>query len=150
MEKRINVFAKGMNTLKPLFEIGNYLKDSSIGLELIELVDVRVSQINKCAYCLDMHWKEARAHGQTEQRLYGLSSWKESPYYSDRERAALTWAEAITSAYVPDEVYEAVIIHFTQDELIELTHAVTLINTWNRINLCFPTLPGSYKVGMFG
>ena len=150
MEKRINVFAKGMNTLKPLFDLGTYLKDSSIGLELIELVDIRVSQINKCAYCLDMHWKEARAKGQTEQRLYGLSAWEESPYYSERERAALKWAEALTASHVPDEVYDAVKPHFSDDEIIELTHAVTLINTWNRINLSFPSVAGSYKVGMFG
>ncbi len=149
MGNRINVFAKGMNTLKPLFDMGLYLKDSSLGLELIELVVIRVSQINKCAYCLDMHWKEARAKGRTEQRLYGLIAWEESPYYSERERAALKWAEAVTAAHVPDEIYDTVKDHFSEAELIDLTHAVNLINNWNRINLSFPSVAGSYEVGMF-
>ena len=150
MEKRINVFAKGSNALKPLFEIGNYLKGSSLGAELPELVVFRVSQINQCAYCLDMHYKEARAKGETEQRLYGLSAWREAPYYSDRERAALAWAEAVTAAHVPDEIYHQVKDHFSETELIDLTHAITLINTWNRINISFPSVAGSYKVGMYG
>ena len=150
MEKRINVFAKGLNALKPLFEIGNYLKGSSLGAELPELVVFRVSQINQCAYCLDMHYKEARAKGETEQRLYGLSAWREAPYYSDRERAALAWAEAVTAAHVPDEVYNQVKDHFSETEIIDLTMVVTTINTWNRINLAFPSVAGTYKVGMFG
>jgi AhpD family alkylhydroperoxidase len=150
MEKRINFFAKGQNAMKPLFEMVGYLKNSSLNSELIELVDFRVSQINKCAYCLDMHSKEARAKGETEQRLYGLSAWRETPYYTDRERAALAWAEAVTAAHVPDEVYNQVKDHFSEIELIDLTMAVTGINTWNRINLSFPSVAGSYKVGMFG
>ena len=150
MEKRINVFAKGLNALKPLFEIGNYLKGSSLGAELPELVVFRVSQINQCAYCLDMHYKEARAKGETEQRLYGLSAWREAPYYSDRERAALAWAEAVTAAHVPDEIYNQVKDHFSETEIIDLTMVVTTINTWNRINLAFSSVAGTYKVGMFG
>ena len=150
MEKRINVFAKGQNALKPLFEMGSYLKGSTLGAELPELVVFRVSQINKCAYCLDMHYKEARAKGETEQRLYGLSAWRESPYYSERERAALAWAEAVTAAHIPDEVYNQVKDHFSETELIDLTMVVTTINTWNRINLAFPNVAGTYKVGMFG
>ena len=150
MEKRINVFAKGQVALKPLFDMAGHLKNSSLGIELIELVNFRVSQINQCAYCLDMHHKEARAKGQTEQRLYGLSAWRESPYYTERERAAFTWAEAITSARVPNDIYEQVKEYFSEAELIDLTMAVTTINTWNRINLAFPNLPGTYKVGMFG
>jgi len=150
MEKRINVFAKGQNALKPLFEMGSYLKGSTLGAELPELVVFRVSQINKCAYCLDMHYKEARAKGETEQRLYGLSAWREAPYYSERERAALAWAEAVTAAHIPDEVYNQVKDHFSETELIDLTMVVTTINTWNRINLAFPNVAGTYKVGMFG
>ena len=150
MEKRINVFAKGQNALKPLFEMGSYLKGSTLGAELPELVVFRVSQINKCAYCLDMHYKEARAKGETEQRLYGLSAWREAPYYSERERAALAWAEAVTAAHIPDEVYNQVKDHFSETELIDLTMVVTTINTWNRINLAFPSVAGTYKVGMFG
>ena len=150
MQSRINVFAKGLGALKPLFEIGNYLKESTLGAELPELVVFRVSQINQCAYCLDMHYKEARAKGETEQRLYGLSAWREAPYYSERERAALAWAEAVTAAHVPDEVYDHVKEQFSDKELIDLTMVVTTINTWNRINLAFPSIAGTYKVGMFG
>jgi AhpD family alkylhydroperoxidase len=150
METRINVFAKGQNALKPLFDMGGYLKKSSLGIELIELVNFRVSQINQCAYCLDMHSKELRAAGETEQRLYGLSAWRETPYYTDRERAAFAWAEAVTAAHVPDEVYNQVKGHFSETELIDLTMSVSTINTWNRLNLAFPNAVGTYKVGMFG
>lgn len=150
MEKRINVFAKGQNALKPLFDLAAHAKNSTLGAELIDLVDFRVSQINSCAYCLDMHSKEARAKGETEQRLYGLSAWRETNYYTDRERAALAWAEAVTAAKVPDEVYNRVKEYFTEEELIDLTMVVTTINTWNRINLAFPNVAGTYKVGMFG
>lgn len=150
MEKRLNLFAKGMNALKPVFEMGGHLKKSSIGEELMELVDFRVSQINACAYCLDMHSKEARAKGETEQRLYGLSAWRETPYYTPRERAALAWAEAVTACNVPDDVYNEAIAHFSEEEMIDLTLAVTSINTWNRLNLAFPNAVGTYKVGMFG
>lgn len=150
MEKRANIFAKGQQALKPLFEMGSYLKNSSLSAELIELVDFRVSQINQCAYCLDMHYKDARAKGETEQRLYGLSAWREAPYYTERERAAFAWAEAVTAAHVPDEVYIQVKEHFSEAELIDLTMAVTTINSWNRINLAFPSVAGTYKVGMFG
>jgi len=150
MEKRINIFAKGQNALKPLFDMVGYLRNSSIEATLIELVDFRVSQINQCAYCLDMHSKEARANGETEQRLFGLSAWREAPFYTDREKAALAWAEAVTATHVPDEVYSQVKEHFTDMELIDLTMAVTGINTWNRINLSFPSVVGTYKVGMFG
>jgi AhpD family alkylhydroperoxidase len=119
MEKRTNLLAKGQEALKPLFAAGNYLKNSRIEKSLQELVKTRVSQINRCAYCLDMHWKDARATGETEQRLYGLSAWSESPYYSERERAALQWAEAVTICKVPDAVYAATKQHFNEEELIE-------------------------------
>ena len=150
MEKRTNIFAKGQQALKPLFEMGSYLKNSSLSADLIELIDFRVSQINQCAYCLDMHYKDARAKGETEQRLYGLSAWREAPYYTEKERAAFAWAEAVTAAQVPDEVYSQVKEHFSEIELIDLTVAVTNINTWNRLNLAFPSVAGTYKVGMFG
>lgn len=150
METRINVFEKGQKAVGTLFGISAYLKKSTIERELLELVDFRVSQINRCAYCLDMHSKDARAHGETEQRLYGLSAWKEAPYYTDRERAALEWAEAITAAHVPDEAYKIAKSQFTDEELIDLTLGITTINTWNRFNLAFPNLPGSYRVGQHG
>lgn len=150
MEKRINLFAKGQNAIKHLFEIGGHLKNSTVEHNLLELVFFRVSQINSCAYCLDMHSKELRAAGEEEHRLYGLSAWKETPYYTLRERAALGWAEAVTACQVTDEVYSIITAEFSEAEVIDLTLAITTINTWNRLNLAFPNTPGTYKVGMFG
>lgn len=150
MEQRINVHQKGQNALKALYGIGGYLKKSPVEINLLELIYFRVSQINSCAYCLDMHSKDARAKGETEQRLYGLSTWRETPYYTDRERAALGWAEAVTKCHVPDEVYKEAKAQFSDEELIDLTLAITTINTWNRINLAFPNEPGTYQVGQFG
>jgi AhpD family alkylhydroperoxidase len=149
METRLNLFEKGQNALKPLFTFGSYLKKSPVA-DVLELVFFRVSQINGCAYCLDMHSKDARAKGETEQRLYGISAWKETPYYTDRERAAFAWAEAVTKCDIPDETYKKVREQFSEEELVDLTVAVTTINTWNRLNLSFPQVAGTYKVGMFG
>lgn len=150
MEQRLNIQEKGQNALKTLYGIGNYLKRSSIEIGLQEIISFRVSQINSCAYCLDMHYKNARANGETEQRLYGLSAWKEAPYYTPRERAALSWAEAVTKCDVPDQIYEEAKSQFSDEELIDLTIVVSSINTWNRINLSFPNVPGTYQVGQFG
>ncbi|MGY4385855.1 AhpD family alkylhydroperoxidase [Pedobacter sp. UYP24] len=150
MQQRINVHVKGQNAMESLFALTGYLKNTPVEHELLELVNFRVSQINNCAYCLDMHSKELRAAGETEQRLYGLSAWKEAPYYSDRERAALAWAEALTTCHVTDQVYDQAKAQFTDEELIDLTFAITTINTWNRFNLAFPTKAGSYQVGQFG
>ncbi|KFF20296.1 carboxymuconolactone decarboxylase family protein [Flavobacterium hydatis] len=150
METRINIQEKGQSALKPLFGIGAYLKKSAVEETLLELVYFRVSQINGCAYCLDMHSKDLRAKGETEQRLYGLSAWHEAPYYTVRERAALAWAEALTKCDVPDSVYNEVKGQFSEQDLIDLTLAITTINTWNRINLAFPFGVGTYQVGQFG
>jgi len=150
METKINVFEKGKKALTPLYGIGSYLKKSSVEKQLLELVDFRVSQLNACAYCLDMHSKELRAMGETEQRLYGLSAWRECPYYTPRERAALEWAEAITKVHVTEEVYRVVKAEFSDEELIDLTLGITTINTWNRFNVAFENTPGTYQVGMFG
>jgi AhpD family alkylhydroperoxidase len=150
MENRTNLLAKGQEALKPLFAVGNYVKNSRIEKTLQELVKIRVSQINGCAYCLDMHWKDARAMGETEQRLYGLSAWHESPYYTEQERAALQWAEAVTACKVPNAVYAEAARHFTEEELIDLTMAVNDINTWNRLNISFPNAVGTYAVGQWG
>jgi AhpD family alkylhydroperoxidase len=108
---------------------------------------MRASQINGCAYCLDMHSKDARANGETEQRLYGLDAWRETPYYSERERAALEWTEALTlvaDTHVPDDVYERVRKHFSEDELAHLSLAIVAINGWNRLNVAARTVPGDY------
>jgi len=150
MEHRINVHEKGQHAMKALYGIGVYLKKSPVERQLLELVFFRVSQINNCAYCLDMHYKDARSEGETEQRLYGLSSWRETSYYTERERAALEWAEAVTICKVPDAIYNEAKEQFNEQELIDLTLAITTINTWNRINLAFPNEPGTYKVGQFG
>jgi AhpD family alkylhydroperoxidase len=150
METRINVFEKGQKALGTLFGITGYLKKSGLEKSLIDLVDFRVSQINSCAYCLDMHSKEALATGETPQRLFGLSAWRETPFYTNRERAALAWAEAVTACHVSDEVYAEAKTQFSDEELIDLTLAITTINTWNRINLAFPNNVGSYRVGQFG
>jgi len=146
MEKRLNLLTKGQGALKSLFEMGNYVNNGGIEKSLQELVKIRISQINGCAYCLDMHWKDARAMDETEQRLYGLSAWKESPYYSDREIAALQWAEAVTECKVPNEVYAEAIQYFNEEELIDLTMVVATINTWNQLNISFPKIAGTYKV----
>jgi AhpD family alkylhydroperoxidase len=150
MKQRINIHEKGQHALRPIFSMGHYLKKSAVEAPLFELIYFRVSQINGCAYCLDMHYKDARAAGETEQRLYGLSSWRETPYYTERERAAFAWAEALTQCDVNDAVYSEAKAQFSDEELIDLTVAITNINTWNRINLAFPTTPGSYEVGQFG
>jgi AhpD family alkylhydroperoxidase len=150
MEQRLNVHEKGQNALKTLYGIGGYLKKSAIEVSLMELICFRVSQINGCAYCLDMHYKDARAKGETEQRLYGLSAWREAPYYTERERAAFAWAEAVTKCDVPDAVYSEAKKQLSDQELIDLTLGVATINTWNRINLAFPNTPGTYQVGQFG
>jgi len=150
MEQRINVHEKGQQALKALFGLGSYLKKSPVDQQLLELVAFRVSQINGCAYCLDMHSKDLRAKGETEQRLYGLNAWRETPYYTDRERAALEWAEAVNTCKVPENVYNDAKAQFSDEELIDLTFAVTTINTWNRLNIAFPVVPGGYTVGQYG
>jgi AhpD family alkylhydroperoxidase len=147
--QRLNVMQQRPDALKPLFVLGNYLGRSTIEESLRHLIYFRVSQINGCAYCLDMHYKDARSQGETEQRLYSISAWRETPYYTDRERAALDWAEAVTKSLVPDEVYAHAQSQFSADELIDLTMAVTAINSWNRINTAFLVTPGGYQVGQF-
>jgi AhpD family alkylhydroperoxidase len=150
MQNRLNFFEKGMKAIKPLFSIGAYLAQSPIEQSLLELVYFRVSQINGCAYCLDMHSKDLRAKGETEQRLYMISAWREAAIYSDRERAAFAYAEALTKLSghgVPDDVYEAAQKEFSEQELVDLTVAITTINTYNRINVAFHTPAGSYQPG---
>jgi AhpD family alkylhydroperoxidase len=119
------------------------------GLEpgLLELIRIRSSQINGCAYCIDMHTKDARARGETEQRLYALDAWRETPFYTERERAALAWTEAVTrvaDGHVPDDVFALARQHFSEKELVDLTLAVIVINGWNRLAISFRSVPGSY------
>jgi AhpD family alkylhydroperoxidase len=125
-----------------------YLHKSSLEEPLIHLIKLRASQINGCSYCIDMHWKDLRTLGETEQRLYSLDAWRECPWYSDRERAALAWTEAVTLIArdrVPDAVYESVRPHFTETELADLTLAVATINAWNRLAISARSEPGTYE-----
>jgi AhpD family alkylhydroperoxidase len=135
-----------------LLAIEGYLHESSLGSRLLHLVRTRASQINGCAYCLDMHTKDARAEGESEQRLYALDAWRETPFFDERERAALEWTEAVTrlaDTHVPDDVYERVSRQFNEQELVDLTLAVANINTWNRLNVAFRSVAGGYRPGMY-
>ncbi len=152
MKARIELRHANPKIMQSLLAIESYLLSSSLGSHLLHLVKTRASQINGCAYCLDMHTKDARAEGESEQRLYALDAWRETPFFNDRERAALEWTEAVTlvaETHVPDEVYERVTRHFTEQELIDLTLAITNINAWNRLNVAFRTVPGNYRPGMY-
>jgi AhpD family alkylhydroperoxidase len=152
MKARIDLRRSNPKVLQSLFAIQGQIEAGGLDKKLLHLVEMRASQLNGCAYCLDMHSKDARAEGETEQRLYGLEAWRESPYYSERERAALEWTEAVTlvaQTHVPDSAYEAVRAHFSEDEIKTLTLAATMINAWNRLNVAFRTVPGDYKPGMF-
>lgn len=153
MEQRIKGLENNQALLRAMFGLNGYLaKSGKIEKSLLYLIELRVSQLNGCAFCIDMHSKDLRAIGETEQRLYLLDAWRESPFYTDRERAAFAWAEAVTfvtNGHVSDEVYEKVRKQFSEEELVDLTFAVTTINTWNRLNIAFRTTPGTYEVGQF-
>lgn len=152
MEQRINFNEKGKQAMGALYGLARHLSKSTIEQSLLNLLYYRVSQINGCAFCLDMHSKDLRAEGETEQRLYVLDAWREAPFYTDKERAALAWAEALTrikSGLVPDEVYDEAGKYFSETELIDLTMAVIAINSYNRINIAFGAPVGTYEVGQF-
>jgi AhpD family alkylhydroperoxidase len=148
MEERIQYAKVAPGAYHAMLGLEKYLHDCGLETPLIHLIKLRSSQINGCAYCLDMHWKDLRAVGENEQRLYSLDAWEESPYYSERERAALLWTEAVTrvaDTHVPDEVYEKVKPHFSEKELADLTLAVATINAWNRLAIAARTTPGTYQ-----
>jgi AhpD family alkylhydroperoxidase len=148
MSPRINFVKIAPEAYRAMAGLEAYLANCGLEKSLRELVKLRASQLNGCAFCIDMHWKDARAAGESEQRLYGLDAWKESPYYSDRERAALAWTDALTfisDEHVPDAVYEAVRPHFSEKELSDLTWAIAAINAWNRVAIALRSTPGSYK-----
>ena len=133
---------------RAMLGLERYLHECGLEVNLLHLIKLRASQLNGCAYCIDMHWKDARAHGETEQRLYGLDAWAESPYYTDRERAALAYVVSVTrvaDSHVPDAVYDAVRGHFSEKELADLTWAVAAINAWNRVAIAFRSEAGTYK-----
>lgn len=142
MKQRTNFFQKSPDVTRLLFALSGYLSKSKVEQSLLQLVNFRVSQINGCAFCLNADTAMLRANGETEQRLYVLNAWREAPFYTERERAALAWAEAVTNVrdgHVPDEVYEAATKHFSEEELIDLTLTITTTNTYNRFNISFRT-----------
>jgi len=148
MQARLDYAKTAPDALKAMLALEQYTRNCGLERSLIELIKMRASQINGCAFCLDMHSKDARAAGETEQRLYALNAWRETPFFSDRERAALTWTEAVTrvsESHVPDETYEAVRQHFSEKELVDLTLAIVTINGWNRLAISFRAVPGSYQ-----
>jgi len=150
MAPRIDYTKVGSGALRAMFGLEKYLAESTIEKPVRELIKVRASQNNGCAYCIDMHWKDARAAGESEQRLYGLAAWREAPDYSDRERAALAWTEELTliaEHHVSDELYEQTRRQFSEQELVDLTLAVVTINAWNRIAISFRSDAGSYQPG---
>ncbi len=146
-EPRLDPTRAAPEGYKALLGVERYLSTSPLGHGLLHLIKLRASQINGCAYCIDMHWKDARALGETEQRLYGLDAWRESPYYTDRERAALAWTEALTNVaatHAPDADFELARAHFSERELADLTLAIGMINAWNRLAVGLRSVPGSY------
>jgi AhpD family alkylhydroperoxidase len=148
MQARIEYSQVAQGALKAMLGLETYIRRCGLERSLLELVKTRASQINGCAFCIDMHWKDARAAGETEQRLYSLSAWREAPFYTDRERAALEWTEAVTlvaETHVPDDVYDRVRAHFGEEELVNLTTAVVTINAWNRLAVSFRSVPGAYQ-----
>jgi AhpD family alkylhydroperoxidase len=148
MRERLATAKVAPGGYRALSGLETYVRESGLEPSLLELVRLRASQINGCAYCIDMHWKDARAHGETEQRLYGLSAWRESPFYTPRERAALNWTEIVTlvrETHVPDEDFETARQAFTEKELVDLTLAVATINAWNRLAIAFRAEPGVYQ-----
>jgi AhpD family alkylhydroperoxidase len=153
MKARIDLMHVAPGVVQSMFGLERQVRQAGFDHRLLDLVRMRASQINRCAYCLDMHSKDARANGETEQRLYGLEAWRETPYYSARERAALEWTEAVTlvaESGIPDEVYERVREQFSEDELVHLTLAIVAINGWNRLNVAARTVPGDYVAGSVG
>lgn len=148
MQSRLEIQKIDPQAYRVMAGFETYARNSGLEASLLELVKMRASQINGCAYCLDMHSKDARAQGETEQRLYALNAWHETPFYSDRERAALAWTEALTlisETHAPDEIYEEARQHFSEPELVSLSMAIVAINSWNRLAIGFRAVPGVYQ-----
>ena len=147
MKPRLNYASAAPGLYEAMDALDQYLAQGSLEEALLHLVRLRASQINGCAYCVDMHWKDLRALGEREQRLCSLDAWRECPYYSDRERAALEWTEAVTliiNGHVPDALHDRVRSHFSESELSDLTLAAAAINAWNRLSIAARLVPGNY------
>jgi AhpD family alkylhydroperoxidase len=146
-EPRLDFGKTAPGAVSAMYAVERYVRNSGLEIPLLELVRLRASQINGCAYCIDMHTKDARAHGETEQRLYAVSGWQEAPFFTPRERAALSWTESLTLIshdHVPDDVYTFARAHFSEKELVDLSMAVVAINGWNRLAIGFRALAGTY------
>ncbi len=144
MQSRIPYDKSNSAAYQAMLRVEGVLATCSLEKPLLDLIRLRVSQINGCAFCIDMHWREMRENGESEQRLYGLTAWQESPYYSERERAAVRWADEVTrlaEGGVSDAAFDSLHAHFSDQQIIDLTWAVAAINTWNRINVAFRTIP---------
>ena len=147
MQPRLDYRKASPAALKAVQGLEEYLAHCSLEANLIHLLKMRASQINGCAYCIDMHSKDARANGDTEQRLYALNAWRETPFFTPRERAALAWTEALTlisQNHAPDELYDSTRKEFTEQELVDLTYAIATINAWNRLAIAMRAVPGQY------
>ncbi len=147
MASRVDYSKTSPDGIAAMRGLESYVRQCGLDPALLELVRLRASQMNGCAYCVDMHTKDARAAGETEQRLYAVSVWEEAPFFTERERAALAWTEAVTrvgDSRVPDALYEAARRHFSEKELVDLTLAIVAINGWNRLAVSFRTVPGTY------
>jgi AhpD family alkylhydroperoxidase len=147
MEQRLDYFKLAPDAARAMYSLGTYLAGCGLEHSLLELVKIRASQSNGCAFCIDMHTKDARAAGETEQRIYALAAWRETPFFTERERAALSWAEALTQIAngVTDDLFAESRKQFSEKELVDLTWAVAAINAWNRVAISFRSVPGSYQ-----
>jgi AhpD family alkylhydroperoxidase len=148
MEPRISYNNASPDAYKAMYGLEHYVRHCGLEHSLLELVKLRASYLNGCAFCIDMHTKDARAAGETEQRLYAVPVWRETPFFSERERAALAWTEAVTlvgETHVPDDVFEIARAQFSERELVDLTLAIVAINGWNRLAVSFRTVPGTYN-----
>ena len=148
MESRLDYAKLAPEAARAMYGVEKYIAGCGLEHPLLELIKIRASQINGCAFCIDMHTKDARAAGETEQRIFALSAWRETPFFTDRERAALAWAETVTrisDSGVPDDCYSEVRQQFSEKEIVDLTWAVGAINAWNRIAISFRSVPGAYQ-----
>ena len=148
MEPRLDYHQFNLEPFQALLSMEKYIAGCGLEHKFVHLLKLRASQINGCAYCIDMHSIDARACGETEQRLYALDAWRETPFFDDRERAALAWVEAITlvaQTHVPDSVYDEVRKHFTEQQIVDLTYIAATINAWNRLAVSLRAMPGNYR-----
>src|SRR5262249_39056506 len=148
MEARLEYRKFGQDAYQAMLALEKYIAGCGLDHKFVHLLKPRASQINGCAFCIDMHSIDARAAGETEQRLYALSAWRETPFFTDRERAGLAWIEAVTlvaQTHVPDEVYEEALAHFSEKEIVDLTYVATTINAWNRLAVATRAMPGRYR-----